>query len=68
MKTLTAQQAAKILALNDSRVRQLCIASHRDPTRRSIGEKHGHLWSLTAADVSRLQRRTDGRKKQKIVG
>lgn len=53
----TTTQAAEILQMTDTRVRQLCI-SHEN-----IGKKHGHVWMLTEADIVRIQNLPDLRRK-----
>jgi excisionase family DNA binding protein len=60
--TYTTKEAAVILGIHDSRVRQLLIQSHKED-KRPVGRVHGNAWLLTQEDVNRLQKRVDGRKR-----
>ena len=49
---ITSREAAALVGLSDSSIRRLCIASKGD-----IGEKRGHDWLLSAADVAAIKAR-----------
>ena len=55
MKILTTKQAAKVLGINDSRVRQL-ILSGRLPAR-----KFGRDWIIEEKDLKKVADRKPGR-------
>lgn len=63
MTTYTTKQAAAVLGISDSRVRQLLIRSHATDKGIPIGTVHGNAWLLIDDDVERLRARTDGRKR-----
>jgi excisionase family DNA binding protein len=61
MKILTTAQAAKILGVNDSRVRQLILAG------RLPAQKLGRDWIIYEKDLSKVVDRKPGRPKRKEV-
>ena len=54
---LTSLQAAQRLGVCDARVRQLCIKYNKPEVLANsrIGTKVGHIWLLTAEDVSKIR-------------
>ena len=60
-KILTTAQAAKILGVNDSRVRQFILAG------RLPAQKLGRDWIIYEKDLSKVADRTPGRPKRKEV-
>ena len=61
IKILTTAQAAKILGVNDSRVRQLILAG------RLPAQKLGRDWIIYEKDLSKVVDRKPGRPKRKEV-
>jgi excisionase family DNA binding protein len=61
MKILTTAQAAKILGINDSRVRQLILAG------RLPAQKLGRDWIIYEKNLSKVADRKPGRPKRKEV-
>ena len=59
MKILTTAQAAKILKVNDSRVRQLILSG------RLPAQKLGRDWIIKEKDLSKVADRKPGRPKGK---
>jgi excisionase family DNA binding protein len=59
MKILTTAQAAKILGVNDSRVRQFILAG------RLPAQKFGRDWIIYEKDLSKVADRKPGRPKRK---
>ena len=59
MKLLSTAQAAKILGVNDSRVRQLILAG------RLPAQKIGGNWIVYEKDLSKVADRKPGRPKKK---
>ncbi len=58
MKTITTKQAAKILGINDSRVRQLILAG------RLPAKKFGRDWLINEKDLAKVANRKPGRPKK----
>jgi excisionase family DNA binding protein len=58
MKLLTTKQAAKALAVNDSRVRQLILSG------RLPAQKFGRDWIIKENDLKRVADRKPGRPKK----
>jgi len=58
MKILTTKQAAKILKVNDSRVRQFILSG------RLPAEKLGHIWVIKEEDLKKMIDRKPGRPKK----
>lgn len=59
MNYLTTKQAAKILGVNDSRIRQLILAGRLPATR------FGWSWMIKAEDLEKVKDRKPGRPKRK---
>jgi len=59
MKILTTKQAAKILKINDSRVRQLILDG------RLPAQKLGHVWMIQEKDLQKVVDRKPGRPKKR---
>jgi len=57
MKMLTTKQAAKILKVNDSRIRQFILAG------RLPAKKLGHMWIIKENDLEKVADRKPGRPK-----
>ena len=58
MKLLTTKQAAKLLKINDSRVRQLILAG------RLPAQKFGRDWLIQEKDLKLVEDRKPGRPKK----
>jgi excisionase family DNA binding protein len=58
MKLLTTKQAAKALAVNDSRVRQLILSG------RLPAQKFGRDWIIKEKDLKKVADRKPGRPKK----
>ena len=61
MITYTTKEAAAVLGVSDSRVRQLLIRSHDEDRKDPIGTSHGNAWLLVESDMTRLRERVDRR-------
>lgn len=57
MKIFTTKQAAKILKVNDSRVRQFILSG------RLPAHKLGHIWIIQQKDLEKIADRKPGRPK-----
>ena len=58
-KILTTTQAAKILKVNNSRVRQFILSG------RLPAQKFGHIWMIKEKDLAKVADRKTGRPRKK---
>ena len=62
-KLFSARQAAELVGKVPSRIRQICIASHRDD-EKPIGTNVDGTWILSNRDIARIRRLPDHRRRE----